>query len=137
MLIGHGVYRDVVGYWPTATSQLADRMTATQTLVISTTPDQLEWHNARHLLVDDDLPGVIGDLKAAPGRDIVLYGGVRLAQSMTRHDLIDEYRLAVTPVALGKGLPLFPPDTLRQKLWFCGVQPFESGTLLASYVPHR
>jgi dihydrofolate reductase len=73
MLIGHGVYRDVVGYWPTATSQLADRMTATQTLVISTTPDQLEWHNARQLLVDDDLPGAIGDLKAAPGRDIVLY----------------------------------------------------------------
>jgi hypothetical protein len=34
-------------------------------------------------------------------------------------------------------LPLFPPDTLRQKLSFRGVQPFASGTLLASYVPHR
>jgi len=108
MLIGHGVYDDMVGYWPTATSQLADRINATHKLVISTTPEQLEWQNARQLLVDDDLPGAIGHLKAAPGRDIVLYGGVRLAQSMTRHDLIDEYRLAITPVALGKGLPLFP-----------------------------
>jgi dihydrofolate reductase len=137
MLIGHGVYHDMVGYWPTATSRLADRINATQKLVISTTPDQLEWQNARQLLVDDDLPGAIGDLKSSPGRDIVLYGGVRLAQSMTRHDLIDEYGLALTPVALGKGLPLFPQDTLRRKLSFRGVQPFASGTLLASYVPHR
>jgi dihydrofolate reductase len=56
---------------------------------------------------------------------------------MICHDLIDEYRLAVTPVALGKGLPLFPPDALRQKLSFRGVRPFASGTLLASYVPDR
>jgi dihydrofolate reductase len=135
MLIG--VYHHMAGYWPTATSQLADRINATQKLVISTTPDQLEWQNARQLLVDDDLPGAIADLKAAPGRDIVLYGGVRLAQSMALHGLIDEYRVAITTVALGTGLPLFPPDAPRRKLSVVGVQPLASGVLVVNYVPDR
>ena len=75
-----------MGYWPTATGELADRINATPKLVVSTTPEELAWQNARQLLVDDDLPGAIEDLKAISGKDIVVYGGVRLAQGMAPTD---------------------------------------------------
>ena len=65
-----------MGYWPTATGELAYRINATPKLVVSTTPEELAWQNARQLLVDDDLPGAIEDLKAISGKDIVVYRGV-------------------------------------------------------------
>jgi dihydrofolate reductase len=137
MLIGHGVYHDMVRYWPTATGELADRINATRKLVVSTTPEELAWQNAQQLFVDDDLPGAITDLKTTSGKDIVLYGGIRLAQGMARHGLIDEYRLAVTPVALGEGHPLFAAGAPRRTLSLREAQPFPSGALLASYTPLR
>lgn len=49
----------------------------------------------------------IGRLKQQAGKDILAHGGARFAQSLVQHALIDEYRLLVHPVALGRGLPLF------------------------------
>ena len=58
-----------MGYWPTATGELAARINATPKLVVSTTAEELAWQNARQLLVDDDLPRAIADLKAiSPAR---------------------------------------------------------------------
>jgi hypothetical protein len=91
----------MVGYWPTATGELADRINATPKLVVSTTPEELAWQNARQLLVDDDLPG-----------------------------------LAVTPVALGEGQPLFAAGAPRRTL-SRAAQPLPSGALLVSYTPLR
>jgi dihydrofolate reductase len=46
-------------------------------------------------------------LKQEPGRAILAHGGAEFAQSLFRLRLIDEYRLIVHPVVLGRGLPLF------------------------------
>jgi dihydrofolate reductase len=135
ILIGHGVYHDMVGYWPSATGEFADRVNDMPKFVVSRTPEELAWHNARQLFVDGDLPGSVTNLKRTDGKDIVLYGGVRLAQDMARHGLIDEYRLVVTPVALGRGHPLFAPDAPRRSLSLREARPFASGALLASYAP--
>lgn len=135
ILISHGVYHDMVDYWPSATGEFADRVNAMPKLVVSSAREALAWNNASQLFVDGDLPGSVADLKTTSGKDIVLYGGVRLAQDMTRHGLIDEYRLVVTPVALGEGHPLFAPDAPRQRLSLREAQPFPSGALLASYAP--
>jgi dihydrofolate reductase len=67
----------------------------------------------------------------------VLYGGVRLAQAMARHRLIDDYRLAVTAVALGEGHPLFAPGAPRRTLSLREARPLPSGALLAGYTPLR
>ena len=133
MLIGHGVYHDMVDYWPSATGEFADRVNSMPKLVVSSTPEELAWQNARQLFVDGDLPRSVAELKTGAGRDIVLYGGVRLAQEMAREGLIDEYRLVVTPVALGEGHPLFAPGAPRQTLSLREARPFPSGAMLASY----
>ena len=67
----------------------------------------------------------------------MVYGGVRLAQGMARDGLIDEYRLAVTPVALREGQPLFAAGAPRRTLSLRAATPLPSGALLVSYTPLR
>jgi dihydrofolate reductase len=72
ILIGHGVYHDMVDYWPSATGEFADRVNAMPKLVVSSTREELAWNNASQLFVDGDLPGSVADLKTTSGKDIVL-----------------------------------------------------------------
>ena len=46
-------------------------------------------------------------LKREGGKDMVVFGGARIAHSVIRERLVDELRLVVHPVALGDGLPLW------------------------------
>lgn len=46
-------------------------------------------------------------LKAQDGGPILAHGGARVAQTLTRASLIDEYRLNLHPTALGEAAPLF------------------------------
>ena len=57
-------------------------------------------------LVGDDLEAVVGRLKAELAGEIEV-GGPELAQSLTEAGLIDEYRLYLRPVVLGRGKPFF------------------------------
>ena len=65
-------------------------------------------------LVEDDIEAVIRELKAQPGGEIAV-AGPDLAGSLTDLGLIDEYRLYLHPVVLGRGKPYFsgPRPPLR------------------------
>ena len=64
------------------------------------------------------------------GKDIGVAGGASFAQSLSRDCLIDEYRLTVHPVVLGKGLPLFV-EPLKLKL--VSTRSFASGFMFLVY----
>jgi dihydrofolate reductase len=134
-LIGRGVYDDMAGYWPTATDEYADRFNAMTKLVFSRTPEDLAWTNAAIVPVsgDADLVDQVTRLKGLPGKDMVVYGGVRLAQSFARLGLVDEYRLCVQPVALGAGRPLFGDLGTRLALTPIATRRFPSGAALNTY----
>jgi dihydrofolate reductase len=134
-LIGRGVYDEMVAYWPTASGEYADRINAMPKLVFSRRPEHLTWTNARVVPVDGDtdLVDQVTRLKRQPGKDMVLFGGARLAQAFARWRLVDEYRLCVQPVALGSGRPLFGDLDTRLPLTLTAVRRFPSGAALITY----
>ncbi|MGH3241418.1 MAG: dihydrofolate reductase family protein [Spirillospora sp.] len=136
-LIGRGVYEDMARYWPTATGEYADRVNAMPKLVFSHKPEPLRWTNAHIVPVTDDadLADQVTRLKDGPGKDMVLFGGARLAQTFTRLALVDEFRLCVQPVALGSGRPLFGDLESRTPLTLTAIHPFPSGATLTTYQP--
>jgi riboflavin biosynthesis pyrimidine reductase len=72
------------------------------------------------------------ELKAQPGGDLVL-GGADLAASFKRDDLIDEYRLYIHPVVIGRGEPMFRPSGLKLNLRLIATRAFGNGVVLLRY----
>ena len=72
------------------------------------------------------------ELKAQPGGDLML-GGADLAASFMRDDLIDEYRLYVHPVVIGRGKPMFRPSDLKLNLTLSETRAFGNGVVLLRY----
>ena len=82
-----------------------------------------------------DLVEDITELKRRPGKNIIAYGGARFAQSLARLGLIDEYRLLVHPVALGRGLSLFGALEKPVDLRLVSTISFSAGVVAHVYRP--
>ena len=100
--MGRVTYEIFAAFWPTAPNDdgFADRMNDLPKYVVSK-----PW---RTVLAEHDdhrgWPRRSGtELKQEPGGDIYLYGSADLLNSLTPHELIDEYRIMVFPVLLGSG----------------------------------
>ncbi|TDD93455.1 dihydrofolate reductase family protein [Actinomadura rubrisoli] len=83
----------------------------------------------RDVVVEDVLA-----LKAQPGGDMVV-GGADLAATFMRHGLIDEYRVYVHPVVIGRGRALFPESDGRLGLRLTESRTFGNGVVLLRYEP--
>ncbi|HYY20050.1 MAG TPA: dihydrofolate reductase family protein, partial [Streptosporangiaceae bacterium] len=82
-----------------------------------------------------DLATEVAALKAEPGGEIMAHGGAAFVQALSRHRLIDEYRLVILPVALGAGLPLFKDLPRPLRLDLAESRSFSDGTIINIYQP--
>ena len=67
-------------------------------------------------IVSENAHEVVAGLRAQPGKDIWLFGGGLLFNSLLQAKLVDTVEVAIMPVLLGEGIPLLPPPTARTKL---------------------
>jgi dihydrofolate reductase len=74
-------------------------------------------------------------LKRQPGKGVVVWGSLTLAQSLLKAGLADECQLFVCPYVLGAGKPLFARDTGLQAMRLLDATRFDSGVMLLRYVP--
>ncbi|WP_371362266.1 putative protein YyaP [Sporomusa rhizae] len=86
-------------------------------------------------LINNNIEEEVNKLKNQPGKDIWLYGGASLITTFVNLGLVDEYRLAVHPVILGAGKPLFVDIKQRVGLKLTNVKRFSSGVVQLCYQP--
>jgi dihydrofolate reductase len=132
IMFGRRAYELMVDYWPKATGPIADKMNKKSKIVFSRTLQSVGW-NTR--LIKENIQEEILKLRNEGERDIVLYAGADVLSTFIKYDLVDEYRLAVYPVVLGKGTPLFKDISHAISLKFIGTREFKSGVVLMSYQP--
>ncbi|GAA0731556.1 dihydrofolate reductase family protein [Clostridium oceanicum] len=65
---------------------------------------------------NEDPKSLIEKLKSKEGKDIWLIGGANILDSFIKEDLVDEYIIAVMPIVLGSGIPLFKENEREIKL---------------------
>ena len=83
--------------------------------------------------INADIKERVDGIKSQPGKNIWLYGGGNLITSFMNLDLVDEYRLAVHPVIIGEGKPLFEKIEHRHRLDLVDVKGYPSGVMLVQY----
>jgi dihydrofolate reductase len=81
----------------------------------------------------DDLAARLSALKQAPGKNIWFFGGADLLTTFLANDWVDELQLAVHPILLGAGKPLFQNISERKYLRLKHVQSYTSGLVMLHY----
>jgi dihydrofolate reductase len=106
LVLGRVTYEGFAAAWPTMedTGEFGEKMNSMPKYVASRTLDRGEW-NAE--ILQGDVATQVGKLKAESGGDLLVYGSGDLVDELTRHGLIDEYRLMVHPIVVGTGKRIF------------------------------
>ncbi|MGN6795744.1 MAG: dihydrofolate reductase family protein [Streptosporangiaceae bacterium] len=106
--------------WLSRSGEWADRLNSMPKYVVSSTLQEPKWSNAT--VLTGDVVAEVSKLKRALGGDIVVYGSVQLAHTLIEHDLVDELRLMIYPVALGAGERLFGETSDKKQLRLIDAQ---------------
>ena len=132
LLLGRVTYEGFAAAWPGRKDEegFADRFNSMPKYVASKTLKKLEWNNSH--LIKGDLAAEVSKLKQQPGHDIVIHGSPTLIRSLLPHDLIDEYRLLVYPIVLGRGKRLFD-EVSQAKLKLVESETFSKGVVKLVY----
>lgn len=161
--MGRKSWHDMAAYWPTSTEVFAPPMNdipkvvftraglgddarattraledarAQKNATTTAAPEVVRgWTHPR--IAAGDLADEIARLKQEAGGDIVAHGGAAFAQSLVKLDLVDEYKLLVHPVVLGRGLPLFAQAARPLDLELVDVKAFPKGAVAHEYARRR
>ena len=99
----------------------------------STTLKDPTWQNTH--VIDGDVEAAVRELKAKPGRDLLLQGSGVLLRWLLERDLVDELKLVIFPVVLGDGLRLFPEHGQTHRLELLASETTPNGVMLQTYRP--
>ena len=143
-LYGRVTYQMMESYWPTvpanpsSTGRERDHahwVEHVSKIVFSRSLERVEWNNSR--LVKDHIAEEISRLKGLPGKHLMIFGSPSLTHTFMEMDLIDEYRITVNPVVLGRGIPMFTDDAKPVKLRLLETKSFQSGVVALGYERDR
>ncbi|MCZ6652370.1 MAG: dihydrofolate reductase family protein [Planctomycetota bacterium] len=89
-------------------------------------------------IISDNWEQTVASLRDESGKDIWLFGGGQLFQSLLGAKLIDTVEIAVVPVLLGGGIQMAPPPISTEKLELTNHKVYgKSGIVLLEYVLMR
>ncbi len=133
MLLGRRSYEFLAVRWPSRTGEFADRMNSKAKYVVSSTLHDPAWTNTTVLrgeVVDE-----VSALKQQLAGDIVVAGSFQLVHTLLEHDLVDELRLMIYPVALGAGARLFGETSDKKPLRLIGNTTVAGDLAYLTYQP--
>jgi dihydrofolate reductase len=136
LLLGRRTYEDFYAVWHGRTdgNPYTPVLDNSPKYVASTTlKEPLVWMNST--LLKGDVPGAVAELRAQPGKDIVVLGSGELAQTLMQHNLVDRYVLLIHPLILGSGRRLFADGSAFATLRLIDTEATTTGVLIASYQP--
>ena len=137
-LSGRVTYELMAEFWPTADQdpsssepmvEFARIWRDTPKIVYSSTLERAGWNTT---IVREVVPSEVQQLKERTTGDLAL-GGADLAAAFLRQDLVDEYRIYIHPVRIGRGKPLFAPSDATVKLQLAETRTFGNGVVLLHY----
>jgi dihydrofolate reductase len=134
LLMGRRTYDGFAPVWPTRSGDpYSDHINTMAKYVVSTTLTDPRWANTS--VIAGDVVAEVARLKQAPGKDIVQYGFGPVSRLLLEHDLLDELRLWVHPLVLGRADPddLLFGEVRSTGFTLTDVTALENGIVILSY----
>jgi dihydrofolate reductase len=137
LLLGRRTYDIFAAHWPHVPKGaphqgIADLFNGTTKHVATHHPDTLAWQNSRAL--GHDIASAVRELKRGDGTNLVTQGSSELAHQLLATDLVDELRLLVYPILLGRGKRLFDERTQASAFRLETSKTLSTGVLVNRYV---
>ena len=99
-----------------------------------TLEEPLEWNNSTP--IKGDVAEEVSRLKQQDGKDILVFGSGQLVSTLMEHDLVDESRLMVFPIVVGKGKRLFEDTEGTKAMKLADTKPVGPDcVLILTYEP--
>jgi dihydrofolate reductase len=132
LLLGRRTYVDFAAVWPNRTDNpFTEVLDNRQKYIASTTlAEPLPWRNST--LLEGDVAEAVASLKRSE-HDLAVLGSGVLAQTLMRHNLIDEYLLSIYPLVLGSGRRLFTDGGVFAALRLIDAVTTTTGVVIATY----
>jgi dihydrofolate reductase len=134
LLFGRRTYVAFARDWPQITDPndpFTARMNSLPKYVASQTLTAGSWNPTT--VLSGDIAAQVAELKLQPGQELQIHGSARLGQSLLAAGLIDELRLVVAPVVVGRGRRLFPDGGAPAGLRLVGSETTPGGLALQTY----
>jgi dihydrofolate reductase len=130
LLLGRVTYQGFAAAWPSMKDEggFADKMNGMPKYVVSKTLGKADWNNST--ILKGDLEEEVKKLKQKAEGDVLVNGSAQLVAALMEDNLVDEYRLMVFPVVLGKGKRMFPEGLDRANLKLAEVKPMGNAVTL-------
>ena len=128
LLLGRKTFEIFASYWPEH-AHIWPGINEVTKYVMSHTMDKSAWENSVFLKTEDD----IKKLKNSEGSDLQVHGSGNLAQTLFKHDLVDELWLKIFPVTLGNGKRLFGDGTIPAAFTLTESLVTPNGVIFANY----
>jgi dihydrofolate reductase len=133
-LLGRVTYEGFAAAWPSRTGEFADRLNNDPKYVVSSTLDEAEWTNTT--VLKGDAASEVAKLKDEIDGNILVAGSRSLVQALLQAGFVDELRLMIFPLVLGKGVRLFDHGLDKRSFRLVEAKPVgDDGVLTLVYRP--
>jgi len=135
-VIGRKTYEIFAAHWPRVTDPsdpVAGALNRLPKYVVSRTLEKAEWNNST--VIRGDLGKEIAKLKDRDQGELQVHGSANLVQALSERGLVDEYRIWVYPVVLGRGKRLFEPGGSPVALNLVETKKTSTGVVVNTYRP--
>jgi dihydrofolate reductase len=132
-LLGRVTYEGFAAAWPGREDEagFAEKMNSMPKYVFSSTLETADWENTT--ILSGDFAEEIAKLKGEVDGVILVAGSATLVQGLVEHDLIDELRLMVFPLALGSGKRLFGETEDKKPMKLVDSKTVGDGVTILTY----
>lgn len=132
LVFGKNTYQGMAEYWPTAEAEgeVTPLMNNIAKVVCSTTLEKAEWNNTT--IIRDAVPE-LKLLKEQGERPMYIFGSGELMESLLNAGMIDEIRLCLAPIVLGKGRRLFTDGNMKRNLKLLESRSLQNGGVVLRY----
>lgn len=133
LLLGRRTYDIWATYWPKieAGHPIGDLFNRVPKHVATHRPDTLDWKNSRAM--EGDLIDAVTSLKQEPGGGLLVHGSGEVARQLFAAGLVDELRLMIYPVIVGRGKRFFGDNAQASSFTLTESKSTANGVLLTRY----